>query len=408
MRPPHHLRRLLPLTLLAPLTLAPTDPTPAPAAPRAALHRTDGRAVPGHYIVTLRQGTSPRALTTRLGVTPDTVYQHALLGFAAPLTPGQLDAVRRSPDVRSVEEDAVLRQSSVPVRPSTPVRDSAGPAASWGLDRVDQRRLPLDGRFAVTGTGAGVTAYVVDTGIDYRHPEFGGRAREGVDLVEPNGHGSDCLTGSGHGTHVAGIIGGGEHGIARKVTLVSVRVLDCEGTTSASRFVAGLDWVAQHAGPASVLNASLNGPYSAATNASVAAVADRGVPPVVSAGNAQPSTAATDACANSPGSAPGAVVVGATDRDDRMTSFSDWGSCLRLLAPGLDIVSARAGGGTATKSGTSQAAPHVTGVAALYKAAHPDASVRTVTEWLEKQATQGVLSGLRERTPDRLLNTGGL
>ncbi|MBC2877218.1 MULTISPECIES: S8 family peptidase [Streptomyces] len=398
MRPPHHLHLL---TLLLPLTLAlaPADPHPHPHTNSP----PDGRAVPAHYIVTLRQGASPRALTARLGVRPDTVYQHALLGFAAPLTPAQLDAVRRSPDVRSVEEDAVLRQSSVRLHdPTVPA------AASWGLDRVDQRRLPLDGRFTVAGTGAGVTAYVVDTGIDYTHPEFGGRARKGVDLVDPDGDGSDCPTGSGHGTHVAGIIGGAEHGIARKVTLVSVRVLDCEGTTSASRFVAGLDWVARHAGPASVLNASLNGPYSAATNASVAAVAERGVPPVVSAGNAQAGAAAGDACGNSPGSAPGAVVVGATDRDDRMTSFSNWGSCLRLLAPGLDIVSARAGGGAATKSGTSQAAPHVTGVAALYKAARPDASVQAVTEWLEQQATPGVLSGLHDRTPDRLLNTGGL
>ncbi|MBZ4319670.1 S8 family peptidase [Streptomyces huiliensis] len=390
MRPPH---RLLILTLLAPFTLAPADPPPTP--PPAPLHRTSGRAVTGHYIVTLRQGASPRTLTARLGVTPDTVYQHALLGFAATLTPAQLDTVRRSPDVRSVEEDAVLRQSA------------AAPAASWGLDRVDQRQLPLDGQFTVAGSGEGATAYVIDTGIDYAHPEFGGRARQGVDLVDPAGDGSDCLAGSGHGTHVAGIIGGGEHGIARKVSLVSVRVLDCEGTTSASRFVAGLDWVAQHAGPASVLNASLNGPYSAATNASVAAVAARGVPPVVSAGNAQPAAAPTDACANSPGSAPGAVVVGATDRNDRMTSFSNWGTCLRLLAPGLDIVSARAGGGDLTMSGTSQAAPHVTGVAALYKAAHPDASAQAVTEWLEGQATPGVLTGLRDGTPDRLLFTGG-
>lgn len=395
------LRHRFAAVLLAVLSFAAAAaPAPRPGEPAPApLHRTSGTAVAGHYIVTLRGGASPRALTARLGVTPDVVYGHALVGFAATLSAGQLEAVRRTPDVAAVEEDALFH-ASVTGRHAT--------ANDWGLDRIDQRQLPLDGQFTVDGTGGGATAYVVDTGIDYAQAEFGGRARKGVDLVDPGGDGSDCVTGSGHGTHVSGIIGGADHGVARKVALVSVRVLNCEGSTSTARFVQGLDWVAQNAVPVSVLNASLNGPHSDATDTAVNAVADRGVLPVVSAGNAEGADDATDACRNSPGGAAKAVPVGATDRNDRMTFYSDWGTCVRLLAPGDDITSARVGGGTLTMSGTSQAAPHVTGAAALYKAAHPEATAQAVAGELTGKATQGALSDVRDGTPDRLLFTGGL
>ncbi|MFI9718900.1 S8 family peptidase [Streptomyces sp. NPDC052396] len=384
---------------------AAADPTPErPAGPEAGpapLYRTQGTAVPGHYIVRLRQGASARTLTLQLGVTPDAVYSHALIGFAATLTPEQLANVRRSPEVEAVEEDAVFTASD---------RSSAGrvPAASWGLDRIGRRKLPLDGQFHVTGTGQGVTAFIVDTGIDYANSEFGGRARPGVDLVDPGGDGRDCATGTGHGTHVAGIVGGATYGVARKVSLVSVRVLDCSGATSTARLDQGLDWVADNFTAPAVLNASLNGPASAATNTAIDNLADRGVVPVVSAGNAAPGQPPTDACQNSPGSARQAVVVGATNNQDQMTDFSNRGSCVRLLAPGQDIVSTKPGGGPATKSGTSQAAPHVTGVAALYRAKNPSATSAAVAGWLDGQSTQRVLTKVAPGTPNKLLYTGGL
>ncbi|WP_372406803.1 S8 family peptidase [Streptomyces luteireticuli] len=407
MTPHRHPRHRPTAVLLAALALA----AAAPAAPGsrepapAPLHRTSGTAVTGHYIVTLRSGGSPRTLAARLGVTPDIVYRHAFLGFAAKLSAGQLDTVRRAPDVAAVEEDALFHASG-----SRGPRPGRVAASSWGLDRIDQRNLPLDGQFNVNGTGRGVTAYIVDTGIDYAQQEFGGRAGKGVDLVDPNGDGSDCPTGSGHGTHVSGIVGGAQHGVARGVSLVSVRVLDCGGSTSTARFVQGLDWVAQNADSASVLNASINGPSSSATDSAVNAIANKGILPVVSAGNAEGGADATNACGNSPGGAPGAVPVGATDQTDHMTAFSDWGTCVRLLAPGNEIVSARMGGGTETMSGTSQAAPHVTGVAALYRAAHPDATARAVTDWLTSSdvATQIPRANVRDSTPNRLLYTGGL
>ncbi|MEV5507403.1 S8 family peptidase [Streptomyces orinoci] len=387
---------------------AAADGTPEhPAGGEAALaplYRTQGKAVPGHYIVRLRQGSSARVLTLQLGVTPDAVYSHALSGFAATLTPAQLETVRRSPEVEAVEEDAVFTASTASTGPMA----ARVPAASWGLDRIDQRALPLDGQFKVNGTGEGVTAFIVDTGIDYANSEFGGRARPGVDLVTPGGDGRDCASGTGHGTHVAGIVGGATYGVARKVSLVSVRVLDCAGTTSTARLDQGLDWVAGNFTAPAVLNASLNGPVSATTNNAIDNLADRGVVPVVSAGNAAPGSRPTDACQNSPGSAKQAVVVGATDKQDQMTDFSNWGPCVRLLAPGQDIISARPGGGPATKSGTSQAAPHVTGVAALYRAKNPSATSAAVAGWLDEQSTQGMLAKAAAGTPNKLLYTGGL
>ncbi|MFI1967570.1 peptidase S8 [Streptomyces cinnamoneus] len=405
MKPPRYRLCAAALMLALPLAAAPAvaaEPAPGPdsTARLAPLRQTSGQPVPGHYIVTLRKGSSPRTLTSRLGVVPDFVYTHALTGFAATLTPEQLEAVRGASDVEAVEEDAVYSQADEDDAPATRTR---APTQSWGLDRVDQHRLPLDGQFSEAATGEGGTAYIVDTGIDYGHPEFGGRARNGTDLVTSGGDGKDCPSGSGHGTHVAGVVGGATYGVARKATLVSVRVLDCTGRTTAARVAAAFEYVAANAPAASVVNASLSGPPSRAIDTAVGNVAAKGVLPVVAAGNNNDS-----ACDHSPSGALAALAVGATNQRDQMTDFSNSGPCARILAPGEDIVSAAPGGGTATKSGTSQASPYVTGVATLYKARTPSATSDAVIKWLVEQSTKDVVTDLKAGTPNRLLFTGGL
>ncbi|NUS18058.1 MAG: S8 family peptidase, partial [Streptomyces sp.] len=281
--------------------------------------------------------------------------------------------------------------------------DSAGSrikASSWGLDRIDQRQLPLDGQFNTTGKGAGATAYILDTGIDYAHSEFGGRAVPGYDAIGDGRNGQDC---NGHGTHVAGTVGGATFGVAPQAALVSVRVLGCDGSGTWAGVVAGLDWVAQNAQQPAVLNASLGGDSSTAVDDAVNALADAGVLPVVAAGNNS-----TDACGVSPARAEGAFTVGATTSSDQQASFSNYGSCLSIYAPGEDIVSARLGGGSLSESGTSMASPHVAGVAVLYKATHPAASAAEVGSWLLGASTAGVLGGVTPGSPNNLLYTGGL
>ncbi|GHG71113.1 S8 family peptidase [Streptomyces griseocarneus] len=398
---------LLSLLPLAVTPAASADPDPERTTPRLAPLRTIwGVPVPDHYIVTLRKGAAPRILSSRLGVNPDYVYTHAFTGFAATLTPEQLLAVRSAPDVEAVEQDSVLNQADGPAgaaaAPAAP-RPPRAATDSYGLDRIDQHNPPLDHQYSVASTGEGVTVYVIDTGIDYSHPDFGGRARSGIDLVTVGGDGSDCRTGSGHGTHVAGVIGSGSYGVARRVTLVSVRVLNCDGRTTIARFVAAFDYVARTAPPASVVNASIVGPASRAVDTATAGVAARGALPVVAAGNEN-----DNACDHSPSGAVAALAVGATNQSDQMTDFSSYGPCVRVLAPGADIVSTRMGGGTTTKSGTSQAAPFAAGVAALYKARNPSAAPAQVADWLIGQATKNAVTDLKPGTPNRLLYTGGL
>ncbi|WP_326576288.1 S8 family serine peptidase [Actinacidiphila glaucinigra] len=527
------------LALAAPLPSA-AEPLPGPPG-----------AIPDQYIVTLDHGTAPQTVLDGLGVQPLFTYRHALAGFAARLTPAQVQRVRAAPGVDEVEQDAVVAiplgedapadsdleppypgdvpgepsgpvdfpqdtaapgapspnagpqqgpqeappaagapgaplpagpgtgpgtgpdeqspeqspgqmpgqfpgqfpgqampelsgpdpaapdqtvpyqaapeaagpvqtapgQSSpdpaapgepvapgsgtkpVPVPqtvpgpavPSAPVPDSSGPRSKglrgmggftpWGLTRINNRALGGSG-FEVRATGAKVTSYIVDSGIEFSHPDFGGRAVPGYDAIGDGLDGGDC---NGHGTHVAGVVGGGYTGVARKTALVSVRVFPCVGRTSNSAVIAGVDWVAGHARKPAVANLSLSGRWSQAANRAVEGLAKAGVFPVAAAGNDN-----LNACFVSPASSRTAFTVGAIDPEDRRAWFSNWGTCVDIHAPGTGILSAYLNGSFRDMDGTSMAAPHVTGIAALYKDTHGDASFEALSAWLTGHAVRNV------------------
>ncbi|MFG1805220.1 S8 family peptidase [Streptomyces sp. NPDC049040] len=393
--------------VLAPLTVAGTPavaaiPVPTPATTLAPLH-THAHAVAGQYIVTVQKTLDPSSMAQKTGVKPFFTYSSALRGFAVTLDAAQLDSIRRLRGVESVEENSAV--TAFDLAHTTDAAVPAGgsgvraAAATWGLDRIDQHDLPLDGQFTTAGDGAGATAYILDTGIDYANTQFGGRAVPGFDAIGDGRNGQDC---QGHGTHVAGTVGGATYGVAPKANLVSVRVLGCDGSGTVAGVVAGFDWVAKNAKQPAVLNASLGGAFSNAVNEAATALADAGVLPVVAAGNSS-----EDACDVSPAGARGVFTVGATDSSDRQASFSNFGECLALYAPGVNIASAKLGGGSVTLSGTSMASPHAAGVALLYKAANPTAGAQAVGDWVAGQATPDVLS-VTAGSPDRLLYTGGL
>lgn len=364
------------------------EPTPAPLL-------TAANPVPGKYIVTLDEGVDAAGLATKLKLKPSFVYGSAMNGFAVPLTPTQLQIVRTSLGVKTVEEDASVQ--SVPKQTTEGVR---APSTSWGLDRIDQKSLPLNNDFTTAGNGAGVTAYILDTGIDYAHDEFGGRATFGFDAVGDGRKGQDC---QGHGTHVAGTVAGRTYGVARKANLVSVRVLGCDGRGTWSGIIAGMDWVAKNAKQPAVMNGSLGGDRSEAVNNAATALSEAGVLPVIAAGNS-----AVDACNISPASAARVVTVGATNRWDEETDFSNYGQCVSLYAPGQAIVSAKLGGGSVALDGTSMAAPHVAGVAALYKQAHPAADPAEINDFLDDESTKDMLNSVSKSSPNKLLFSAGL
>jgi len=333
--------------------------------------------VAGRFIVTLRERVSPSGVARDHGIRPDFVYTHALNGFAGAISDAARQGLLRDNRVARVEPDGI----------ATIVTTEAN--VTWGLDRVDQRALPLSTTYTYTSTGSGVHAYIIDTGILYSHTEFGGRASSGYDAVD-GGSADDC---NGHGTHVSGTVGGATYGLAKDVALVGVRVLNCSGSGTWSGVIAGIDWVAaNHVGPA-VANMSLGGGANSSVDDAVKGMIASGVATAIAAGNGNQGGRAQDACKYSPARVPEAMTIGATDRTDTKASWSNYGNCVDWFAPGVGITSSWSTSTTATNtiSGTSMATPHTAGVAALYLQNNPGASPQQVRDALYNAATQGIV-----------------
>ena len=395
-------------TLSLVLTLAPgaaaADENLAPL-----VGTTGADAIDQRYIVVLEDDVSADAIpgvstvASSAGGTVRLTYRAALQGFAASLPPAALAAVRADPRVAYVEADAWMTISVDAPRGGLVSRLAAlapHPAEArpiWNLDRIDQRALPLDDTYAPPARGAGVTAYVIDTGIWFTHPEFEDRATSGYDFVDDDPNARDC---NGHGTHVAGTIVGEKYGVANATQAVALRVLGCDGRGPTSQVIAGVDWVTANAERPAVANMSLGGRPSRALDRAVTRSIKSGVLYAIAAGNES-----QDACKRSPARTKAALTVGATDKRDEQWNHSNFGRCLDLYAPGVLIRSAWPAdtGITNTISGTSMASPHVAGTAAIYLAQHPDASAQTVREAVLDAATEGELTGLGPESPNRLV-----
>lgn len=393
------LRRAGGLTAVATTVVLSAVTLPAHAAPEGKILGAGlAGSVGGSYLVTLKADTrassrAGRGLVGSYGASISRTYGTALNGFAVEADGRQARRLAADPRVASVVQDTRV----------TLDRAGAGSGVarnppSWGLDRVDQPSRPLDHRYGwPKSAGTGVTVYVIDTGIRITHAEFGGRARYGWDFVGGDRVAAD---GNGHGTHVAGIVAGAALGVAKKAEVVAVRVLDNAGTGTTAQAIAGIEWVTRHAHRPAVANLSLGGGYNPALDAAVRASVRSGVTYTVAAGNA-----GRPAALHSPADVREAITVGATDREDARAGFSDYGPALDLFAPGVSITSASytSDTGRVAHSGTSMAAPHAAGAAALHLADHPKASPAQVARALVAGAADDKVSGRGPGSPDKLL-----